>query len=58
LVYLQASVDQSVVNCYFDLVKQLTAAVKYEEARRQYLSSQAKIMISIHDEMTSLPEGT
>jgi hypothetical protein len=47
-----------VVNCYFDLVKQLTAAVKYEEARRQYLSSQAKIMISIHDEMTSLPEGT
>ncbi|XP_076076005.1 GATOR1 complex protein NPRL3-like [Mytilus galloprovincialis] len=53
---LKASVDQSVINCYFDLVKQLTGAIKYEESRRQYLSTEAKIMISIHDDIASLPE--
>ena len=31
--------------------------MKYEESRRQYLSAEAKIMISIDDEIRSLPEG-
>ena len=32
-------------------------ALKHEERRCQYLSTQAKIMTSVHDDIASLPEG-
>jgi len=35
----------------------LTVALRHEERRCQYLSTQAKIMATVHDEVASLPEG-
>ena len=53
----QSSVTSSIINCYHDLIKQLTVAIQYEEKRRLYLSQEAKIMLAVHDEIASLPEG-
>lgn len=57
MLIFQANVTSSVINCYTDLVKQITVAIHHEEERCQYLSSQAKIMLSIHDEVAAMPEG-
>ena len=54
---LKAHVGPSIVACYQDLAKQVTVALKHEERRCQYLSTQAKIMTSVHDDIASLPEG-
>ena len=56
--FFQANLGPWIVSCCQDLAKQLTVALKHEERRVQYLSSQAKIMSTVHDEVTSLPEGT
>ncbi|XP_048759621.2 GATOR complex protein NPRL3-like [Ostrea edulis] len=55
---LRANVTSSVIQCYTDLVKQITVAIHHEEGRCQYLTSQAKIMLSIHDEVAALPEDS
>ncbi|KAJ8317878.1 hypothetical protein KUTeg_002969 [Tegillarca granosa] len=55
---LKSNVSPSVVGCYTDLAKQLTVAVHHEERKRQYLSSQAKIMLSVHDEVAAMPEDS
>ena len=47
----------SIVACYQDLAKQITVALKHEERRCQYLSTQAKIMTTVHDDISTLPEG-
>lgn len=57
LFNFQANVTSSVIQCYTDLVKQITVAIHHEEERCQYLSSQAKIMLAIHDEVAAMPEG-
>lgn len=55
---LQASVEPSVVDCYHDLSKRIAIALKHEEIRCRYLSSERETMLSVHDEMSSMPEGT
>ncbi|XP_061182292.1 GATOR1 complex protein NPRL3-like [Saccostrea echinata] len=55
---LRANVTSSVIQCYTDLVKQITVAIHHEEGRCQYLSSQAKIMLSVHDEVAAMPEDS
>lgn len=57
LFNFQANVTSSVIQCYTDLVKQITVAIHHEEERCQYLSSQAKIMLAVHDEVAAMPEG-
>ena len=54
---IQASHGPWIVSCYQDLAKQLNVALKHEEKRCQYLSTQAKIMAKEHEEVPSLPEG-
>ncbi|KAL4239681.1 Nitrogen permease regulator-like 3 [Mactra antiquata] len=53
---LQAKHGPWVVSCYQDLAKQLSVALKHEEERCQYLSIQAKIMSTVYEEVSSLPE--
>ncbi|XP_033631245.1 GATOR complex protein NPRL3-like [Asterias rubens] len=53
---LHASADPSVVGCYHDLSKRLVVALKHEERRCGYLSHQAVIMMSAHDEVAAMPE--
>lgn len=53
---LQATQGPWIVSCYQDLSKQLSVALKHEEKRCQYLSSQAKIMATVYEEVNSLPE--
>ncbi|MPC18684.1 Nitrogen permease regulator 3-like protein [Portunus trituberculatus] len=53
---LKATINHDVVNCYHDLSKRLGIALRHEEYRCQFLSSQAKIMLAAHDEATQLPE--
>ena len=36
--------------------KQITVALKHEERRCEYLSSQAKIMTTVYDDNATLPE--
>ena len=44
--------------CYQDLAKQVTVALKHGERRCQYLSTQAKIMTTVHDDIATLPEDS
>ncbi|KAL9957123.1 hypothetical protein ACROYT_G038725 [Oculina patagonica] len=53
---LQASVEPSVVHCYHDLSKRIAIALKHEEIRCRYLSSERETMLSVHDEMSTMPE--
>lgn len=53
---LQASVEPSVVHCYHDLSKRIAIALKHEEIRCRYLSSERETMLSVHDEMSAMPE--
>ncbi|XP_077302655.1 GATOR complex protein Nprl3 isoform X2 [Arctopsyche grandis] len=51
---LQALASHSVVKCYYDLSKRLGKALRYEEKRRAFLSEEMKIMITVHDELSSM----
>lgn len=53
---LQASVEPSVVHCYHDLSKRIAIALRHEEIRCRYLSSEREIILSVHDEMATMPE--
>ncbi|KAG0728718.1 GATOR complex protein NPRL3 [Chionoecetes opilio] len=49
---LKATTNHDVVNCYHDLSKRLGIALRHEEYRCQFLSTQAKIMLAAHDEVS------
>lgn len=53
---LKATINHDVVSCYHDLSKRLGIALRHEEYRCQFLSTEAKIMLAAHDEATQLPE--
>ncbi|XP_044184598.1 LOW QUALITY PROTEIN: GATOR complex protein NPRL3-like [Acropora millepora] len=53
---LQATVEPSVVDCYHDLSKRIAIALKHEEIRCGYLSSERETMLSIQDEIAAMPE--
>ncbi|XP_071108105.1 GATOR1 complex protein NPRL3-like [Haliotis cracherodii] len=55
---LNAKTCTSAVDSYHDLAKQLSVTVCHEERRCQYLSTQAKIMMAVHDEVAALPEDS
>ena len=43
----------SIAACYQDLAKQITVEWKQEERRCQYLSTQAKVMTTVHDDIAT-----
>lgn len=49
---------ESAIECYHSLAKQLIVAVRYEEQRCLYLSTQAKTIRAVFDEVASQPEGS
>ena len=55
---IKVCVGPSIVSCYQDFAKQITMALKHEERRCQYLSTQAKIMTTVHDDIATLPEDS
>ena len=55
---IKVCVSPSIVSCYQDLAKQITVALKHEERRCQYLSTQAKIMTTVQDDIVTLPEDS
>ena len=55
---VKVCVGPSIVACYQDLGKQITVALKHEEKRCQYLSTQAKIMTTVHDDIATLSEDS
>lgn len=55
---LQASAaDESLINCYQDLTKQLALALRHENKRCDYLDQQKNLMMAIQEEATTVPEG-
>lgn len=50
---LDAFARRQIANCYYDLSKVLGVALKHEEKRCAYLSTQIKEMLTIHDAYTS-----
>ncbi|XP_067140481.1 GATOR1 complex protein NPRL3 isoform X2 [Centruroides vittatus] len=55
---LRANASHSIVNCYHDISKRLTIALHHEERRCGYVTSQAKMMLSAHDDVAALPEDS
>ena len=55
---IKVCVGPSIAAFYQDLAKQITVALKDEERRCQYLSTQAKIMTTVHDDIATLPEDS
>ncbi|XP_035227467.1 GATOR complex protein NPRL3-like isoform X3 [Stegodyphus dumicola] len=53
---LRADASHSIVDCYHDLSHRLSVAIKHEECRCSYLTSQVKLMQNAHDDIASLPE--
>ena len=55
---IKVCVGPSIAACYQDLAKQITVALKHEEKRCQYLSTQAKIMTTVHDDNATIPKDS
>ncbi|KAK3717342.1 hypothetical protein QZH41_011574 [Actinostola sp. cb2023] len=53
-----SGVENSVINCSHDLSKRIAIALKHEEYRCCYLTSQREKMLTVHDEISSLPEDS
>ncbi|XP_046845684.1 GATOR complex protein NPRL3-like isoform X2 [Xenia sp. Carnegie-2017] len=54
---LQADVDYSICESYHDLSHKISTALKHEELRCGYFSSERQTMLEIHDEVSELPEA-
>ncbi|CAB4010105.1 Hypothetical predicted protein, partial [Paramuricea clavata] len=55
---LQAEIDSSVCECYHDLSQKISTALKHEELRCGYFSTERQTMLAIHDEVSELPEAS
>lgn len=53
---LWADASHSVVDCFHDFSHRLSIAIRHEERRCNYLTSQVKLMQNAHDEVASQPE--
>lgn len=53
---LSADASHSIVDCYHDLSHRLSVAIRNEECRCNYLTTQVKLMQNAHDEVASQPE--
>ncbi|KAK1164884.1 GATOR complex protein NPRL3-like isoform X3 [Acipenser oxyrinchus oxyrinchus] len=53
---LRENVDPSVISCMHNLTRRVAIALQHEERRCQYLTREAKLMLAIQDEVTTMGE--
>ncbi|XP_024128034.1 GATOR complex protein NPRL3 isoform X1 [Oryzias melastigma] len=53
---LRANADPSVISCMHNLSRRIAIALQHEEHRCQYLTREAKLMLSVQDEITTMTE--
>lgn len=53
---LRANADDSVINCMHNLSRRIAIALQHEERRCQYLTREAKLMLAVQDEVTTMTE--
>ncbi|KAI1883947.1 hypothetical protein AGOR_G00221320 [Albula goreensis] len=56
LFALRANADPSVISCMHNLSRRIAIALQHEERRCQYLTRQAKLMLALQDEVTTMAE--
>nr|XP_020511552.1 GATOR complex protein NPRL3 isoform X1 [Labrus bergylta] len=54
---LRANADPSVINCMHNLSHRIAIALQHEERRCQYLTREAKLMLAVQDEITTMTEN-
>uniref|UniRef100_A0A8C6TB98 GATOR complex protein NPRL3 n=1 Tax=Neogobius melanostomus TaxID=47308 RepID=A0A8C6TB98_9GOBI len=54
---IQANADPSVISCMHNLSRRIAIALQHEERRCQYLTREAKLMLSVQDEITTMTEN-
>ncbi|XP_041086853.1 GATOR complex protein NPRL3-like isoform X2 [Polyodon spathula] len=54
---LRANADPSVISCMHNLSRRIAIALQHEERRCQYLTREAKLMLAIQDEVTTVADG-
>lgn len=54
---LRANADISVISCMHNLSRRIAIALQHEERRCQYLTREAKLMLSVQDEITTMTEN-
>nr|KAG5688611.1 hypothetical protein BaRGS_033427 [Batillaria attramentaria] len=55
---LHSNIVESAIDSYHALAKQLIVALRHEEQRSQYLSTQSKTIRAVFDEVAALPEDS
>ncbi|XP_004071387.1 GATOR complex protein NPRL3 isoform X3 [Oryzias latipes] len=53
---LRANADPSVISCMHNLSRRIAIALQHEEHRCQYLTREAKLMLSVQDEITTMTD--
>ncbi|XP_030646130.1 GATOR1 complex protein NPRL3 isoform X4 [Chanos chanos] len=53
---LRANADPSVISCMHNLSRRIAIALQHEERRCQYLTREAKLMLAVQDEVTTMTE--
>ncbi|XP_029014713.1 GATOR complex protein NPRL3 isoform X2 [Betta splendens] len=53
---LRANADPSVISCMHNLSRRIAIALQHEERRCQYLTREAKLMLTVQDEITTMAE--
>lgn len=54
---MQANADPSVISCMHNLSRRIAIALQHEERRCQYLTREAKLMLAMQDEITTMTES-
>uniref|UniRef100_A0A3P8SWS1 GATOR complex protein NPRL3 n=1 Tax=Amphiprion percula TaxID=161767 RepID=A0A3P8SWS1_AMPPE len=54
---LRANADPSVISCMHNLSRRIAIALQHEERRCQYLTREAKLMLAVQDEITTMTEN-
>uniref|UniRef100_A0A668AUE4 GATOR complex protein NPRL3 n=1 Tax=Myripristis murdjan TaxID=586833 RepID=A0A668AUE4_9TELE len=54
---LRANADPSVISCMHNLSRRIAIALQHEERRCQYLTREAKLMLAVQDEITTMTES-
>lgn len=57
LLPFQANADPSVISCMHNLSRRIAIAMQHEERRCQYLTREAKLMLAVQDEITTMAES-
>ncbi|RWS24528.1 hypothetical protein B4U80_04388 [Leptotrombidium deliense] len=55
---LKANASHDIVNCYHDCSKRVAIALLFEERRVGYLTAETRLMLSLHDEVSAMPEDS